>query len=299
MSIKFGVIGDVHFNDKPDVVWNMFGQNEYRRFSTAATRMGNFVSTLNVESSACDFAIHTGDAIDSTGINHLTNLGNFNTKLGDLNCDAYNTIGNHVKWLVDTAEAMTWAQYFSTLTNQASQDNKWPDNDNPKAYTFDKVGFHCIVLLYTYLNYVEGEEGDDQLGWLEARLQATSLPVLVFCHAYLHTQMHQYGNPGYAYYGSDDTYLAPVRTVLEAGKNVQAVFCSHYHRAKSTRVINDIPYIGFAGSVHAPLANDNAYYIVEVTPNQVRGANQWRSAIKITGYGNKAWDLRMDKWLVA
>jgi len=296
--LLFGLIGDIHISDAADMVWNQFQQNEYRRFSTASTRLGDFLTTINDNIDPVHgFSIDCGDILDShsTPAQVLTLMAGYNDAIIDLRDVPHRfAIGNHLKWMIDSREDITWAQYFAALSNEGARANGFPDSENPKAYTFDVGGFRCIVLYYTYLNYVEGAEGDDQRAWLTARLAETDRPVIVFCHAYLHTQMHQYGNPGYAYYGSDDTYLAPVRTILEEKGKVQAVFSSHYHRAKSNAVINGIPYIGLAGSIHAPLADDNAYYIVEVTPNAFQGPNQWHSRIKMTGYGTKAFDYRGD-----
>lgn len=299
-TIKFGIIGDVHYNEKVDAVWNMFSQNEFRRFSTADTRFSNFIATVNAESSpVCAFAIHGGDAVDSTSDVPTTRYGDFNTRAGDLTVSFYNTLGNHLHWMVEIGEKMTWANYFDTLTNHAVRNNPFPNGTTPKAYTFDVSGFRCIVLFYTYMNYVEGVEGDDQLAWLTARLSETELPVIVFSHAYLHTNMHQYGNPSYAYYGSDDTYLLPVRTVLENSKKVQAVFQSHYHRGKSNCIINDIAYISIFGSVLAWNPADNAYYIVEIETDKIFGQYQSRPSIKMTGYGSKGFDYNGNKWIIA
>ncbi len=301
--IKFGKICDVHFSDFADSIWNgVGGQNEYRRRSTANTRFGEFKDTVNAENPACSFAMHGGDAVSQfgTGGQMLTQFGLFNSAAGLLTPDFYNSVGNHEKNIIDGFGYITWAQYFAAITNQATQDNKFPDDSNPKAYTFTKDGFLCIVLYYTAAQYVEGVEGDDQLGWLETILDGNSLPVLVFAHAYLHSQIHPYGNPEYAFYsmpsGTSEPYQAPVRTLLENSGLVQAVFHCHYHRAKSFAMINDIPYFSLAGSVLAPLAADNAYYIIEVTTNQIKGANQWMSAIKLTGYGSKGFNYDRSKF---
>ena len=299
--LLFGISGDQHFSDNVDYFWTQYAQNEFRRVTTAPTRFGAFHDTVdeNIDP-VFGFSIHMGDAVDSRCSAGGTpgKLAEFNAVVDDRDVKANTVIGNHMQWVIEGRQDMTWAQYFAALTNQASQDNGFPDGANPKAYTFDVGGFRCIVLYYTYLNYVEGPEGNDQLAWLTARLAETSKPVLIFTHAYLHTQMHQYGDSNYAFYGSDDTYLAPVRTILEASGKVQAVFESHYHRAKSNATINGIPYVGVACPVLAPLINDNAYYIAEVTPNVFQGASQQHGKVKLTGYGSRAFDYNGDVFSV-
>ncbi len=297
--LLFGISGDQHFSDNVDHDWPNFGQKEYRRVTTAPTRFGAFIETVDENIDPIfGFSIHMGDAVDSrcSSGGMPGKLAELNSIVDDSDVPFLNIIGNHDKWEIDSRGDMTWAEYFAALSNHATQANGFPDGANPKGYTFDVGGFRCIVLYYPYLDYVQGPEGDDQQAWLTARLSETSKPVIIFSHAYLHTQMHQYGDPSYAYYGGDDTYLAPVRTIIENSGKVIAVFQSHYHRAKSNATINEIPYVGVACPVHAPLIDDNAYYIVEVTPNVFQGPNQMHGTVKLTGYGSMAFDYNGDKF---
>ncbi len=295
--LLFAGIGDIHLSDAADEEWFRFEQNEFRRHSTAGARLETFLNAVvtNIDP-VFGFSIDLGDIIDSrTSAGQTLNyIDYYNDEIVDnRNVPHYRLLGNHVKWLIENREDFTWAQYFAALSNDGAKSNGFPDGDNPKGYTFDVGGFRCIVLYSTYLNYVEGVEGDDQRAWLTARLDETSKPVLVFSHGYMHANTHTYGDASYAYYG-DDSFQSPVRTIIENSGKVQAVFQSHYHRAKSNCVINDIPYIGLAGSTHCPLVDDEAYYIVEVTPSAFVGASQSCSRVKMTGHGNRAFDYRGD-----
>jgi predicted phosphodiesterase len=112
-----------------------------------------------------------------------------------------------------------------------------------KYYSFDIKGFHCVVLdgndhnpehkpAWKYERFI----GREQLQWLEADLDKTSLPVIVFCHQGLDNDMGGIENG------------TRVRLVLERANQksrfskVQVVFSGHHHQ-DYYNVFNGIHYM--------------------------------------------------------
>lgn len=282
VGVKVGIITDIHFsdrNDDPD--WSVGGSpQEYRRFSTAATRFGQFITTCNAES--VDAAVQKGDAIDytTTPAQRTTEMGNMITQSQSLSALFYNIPGNHENSGFTGEDGNPpVAVYYSIIAgNQGTMENVYTDGDGWKSYSFDVRGVRFLAL-YAAL----GGVGEGHLSWLEDRVNETSMPIVVLSHPLL-----WYPTSEYKHMWMYANNYQDVINILESVKNVQAVICGHYHwnDADSVLADGDIPCISLPGSVLCPNENDNAYYIFEIIPNAVQGVNQMRANIKITGYGS-------------
>lgn len=273
MGNKIGVITCVHITPRDDAPWTQFGQDEYRRYSTAETRLTNFLNAMHARGDI-ELCVQKGDFIDALPVEDY--VARLITAVGyvaasDWGGDFYNVIGNHCKTRFDLGG---WSDYESNINNSA-YDDAWQEDGIDKAFSWDKNGIHYIVLFCPYTN----DMSESQRNWLIADLAATELPVVVFTHAHLcdsvSTSPVDYINVGNA---------SIIRGILEGDGNVQCVIEGHYHTGHDPVWINDILYIGMRGSVFAPEAGDNAYYAVEIIPNAVWGSSRMRANIEVTGY---------------
>jgi len=170
----------------------------------------------------------------------------------DSDTDVFFALGNHDFEYASLAEVLTALSDYTY----------W---ETGKGYgSFDKGDFHIVILdtnyadstPYAHFNanggsigahgYIpDGTDGsDDQLGWLEDDLAATSKNTLVFCHASLEEYDGStfYSSPSSDFSRYSVTNRAAVRSVLEKSGKVAAVFEGHQHFARHTN-IKGIPYI--------------------------------------------------------
>ena len=95
-----------------------------------------------------------------------------------------------------------------------------------------------------------------ELEWLEADLQATDLPVVVFAHQRLDVSTaHGVKNN------------ASVRKILEANGNVLAVFQGHSHK-NDLKEIGGIHYCTLVAMVEGSGAENNAFSLLEISENR-------------------------------
>ncbi len=140
----------------------------------------------------------------------------------------YDVIGNH-----DTDEGFTRQQVVDFWKMPA------------RYYSFDSQGYHFVVLdaneaeqykerdpKAKYVSYI----GDDQLAWLEADLDKTKSPVIVFLHQSLENNMGGVQN------GVQVRALLDRCNVKAKALKVQMVFTGHHHQ-DYYNVINGIHYI--------------------------------------------------------
>ena len=274
-------------DDQPaDATWTVFGTDEYRRQSTFDARVEAALTTANAESAS--FFIQAGDWNDLNNTDPAQVIIDAEAVVaGGAYAGPYLTvIGNHERVFVGS-----WAaDYFANLLGWASGEasySAWTDNDDDndavagKAYSVDVDGFHVIVLYATTSTHTFTA---GQKTWLTTDLAANSLPVIVFTHAWISDVRPAPSNADYANIpnGSD------VRTILEADSNVQAVFQAHFHGSHAAAVINDIWYLHGWGSVNAPGATDNAYYLVKIIPDAYYGTSRNRANVKLTRYGTNS-----------
>lgn len=280
--MKLGLVTDLHYSDHADESIEVDGVSEYRRYSTADARFSEAIATFNT--AAVDGVAVLGD-MGNTTTTPAAALGLLEQCVetseearvalpggGYFQKPVYWLPGNHDGNLV-TLGGYTWAEYFAALDeNWGAKSNEWPSGDEPRAYTFDYgATIRNITIPYGY------EANASLLLWLEGVLN-TTLACVLLTHRHLHSLPA--GTPSSRYIDATD-----LRAKVEASGRVQAVFQGHHHTDDYIKVINDIPYFSLAGSVQAPQAADNAYYIVEITPDAYMGNSQRRAHIDITGYG--------------
>jgi len=288
MSNIIGVITDIHRTTDANAAWSLFGQNEYRRFSTAQARTE--AAAAEFESDSVDFMFIGGDAIDANSDDPKTHIGDVHGwASGEFSGDIHYAIGNHEysAEATDPLTDFTWAAYITGI-GSPSYSSGWSDGGIDKAYSFDSNGIHYVVLCSGVINATNAlGNGHGQYNWLESDIAATSLPIVILTHMHLSNQLStlDLGSPSYDYINI--TEASDVRSLLEANGNVQAVIQCHYHAAYNPPVytLNDIQYVSLGGSVLAPNAADNTYYKIQIIPNAVWGTLRARAAIEITGYG--------------
>jgi 3',5'-cyclic AMP phosphodiesterase CpdA len=277
MSIKIGIMADNQGSDQPDnPAWKFLPTDtpEYRRYTTAATRLGDAVATFNEQN--VDIVVDLGDLIDQQ-VSEAQEILYLRARLlqyADLTMPFIGTPGNHEKTIYTTPQEVI--DYYTEIdTIHETRANVFTDVDDFESYTYDFGGIRFIVPR-TDIGYTE----DATLTWFEAQLASSPLPVIVCAHVPI-WKNNDISAWGYVW---RDYELWQAK--IDASDNVQAVFCGHWHQDNADVVINNVPYYGFFGSVLCPNADDNAYFILEIKPNALYTPNGRKANIKITGYGN-------------
>ena len=310
MSVKWGHITDQHFNDVTPAVNSAFftpGDSHWRQFDTASDIYDAFLAQCVTDS--VDFVGQTGDDLDELNSpnGHATAHAALLARRAESGPDGllyYECIGNHMDELDENGD-YSYAAYWSAVDaigTSGTRNNVFTTNTDEMAYTFDSNGVRFIVVRATFQspNGTYPTLGDDLTGggsqgeWLLARLNETSLPVVIFSHTNLIPNI-QYGY-GYETGLQGTPKDGDIRTILETNANqVQAVFSGHFHRnsidtwgSDLFTTVNGIHYVQLRGSVLGAddgsrdnaTSADGAYYIIELIPHAVNGMAQ----IEITGY---------------
>jgi len=273
--IKLGLITDLHYapeatEDNND--WSQDGSPvEYRRYSTAETRLSQAVSTFNSES--VDIVAQLGDAVDSSG--GRTELQAFITDAGDLTMDLLNVTGNHEISAIDTV-----ADYYTDISGkQATMANVATDVNGWKSYTYDVDDTRFVVIHVPSVGVGGGAVNSTHTDWLNTQLNATDMPVVILSHG----PLFEISDYSWSYPSNHET----VRGIIDTYKNVQVCLSGHWHFNHKNAIYNDIWYRSFWGSILAPSPSDNAYYIIEIEPSTVWTPNGYKANVSITGYGSK------------
>lgn len=240
VAVRAGLVTDLHYADKP-----AGGTRHYRetldKLETAAEKFG---------SSKLNFIVELGDLVDaadsvSTELGYLKTI---NTQFSAIHKDRHYVLGNHC---VDT---LTKEEFLGQV-------------EQPRSYySFDRSGVHFIVLdaCFTSGGKPYGRKNskwDDanlppaELEWLEADLQSTDNPVVVFAHQRLDvSSAHGVKNN------------AAVRKILEANGQVLAVFQGHSHQ-NDVKQIGGIHYCTLVAMVEGSGADNNAFSVLEISKN--------------------------------
>ena len=271
-TVKIGIIADVQGSDQADTsVTFAFGGKQYRRFTTAITRLREAVTTFNAEN--VDIVVDCGDFIDGSLINsdptEFTYPALLVDELESLNAGIpwITAIGNHEQTQYDSAQDVI--DYYTEIdVVHATRANVFVNTDSWEDYTYDFKGIRFVVL--------SNETADTD--WLTEVCTESKLPIIVISH------MPAWDTSTNNVWHRADR--SAIQTIIQASGKLQAVFSGHYHWGNLDSVISNVPHYNFWGSVLAPNEADNAYYIMEIVPNAISTADGFKPNIKITGYGS-------------
>jgi len=251
---RFGIVTDCHYADADPA-----GTRFYRE---SLDKLGECVARMNAEK--VDFLVELGDFKDQgrppVERDTLGYLEDAEAVFQRFEGRTYHALGNH------DVDSISKPQFLERVTNTGIPAER-------SCYSFDVDGLHGVVLDANYrANGADYDHGNfdwtdaniprHELKWLQADLEATSQPVVVFIHQLLD--------------GTGAVYVknaAEVRAVLEASSKVLAVFQGHHH-AGSYRRINGIHYYTLVATVEGQGVDNNSYAIVEVRPD----------GLAVTGY---------------
>jgi predicted phosphodiesterase len=237
----FAALGDSH------IMTYMFDDHRYiKALSVCRQLLGNYVADINAHTPPVDFAVHLGDITDSGEFGQFYNAGRI---LEGLGCPLYPVVGNHDNFTSDNKR--NWKDFAGRESTN---------------YTFDRLGFHFIVIDCTPNPYVPANIECDSIvrDWVAADLAAHSdKPTFVLSHfnmwergwnAVFDTTEH------YAEYSG----MSELRQVLEEAGNVVAVINGHVH-ANRVEVHNGIYYI----DIGATLVGRPSIRYFQVYPDRV------------------------------
>ena len=232
ISLRIGLITDLHHADKP-AAGSRFYRETIPKLNSAAEEF---------QKTGLDFIVELGDLIDAadsveTELNYLRTIIREFSKLSS---DRHYVLGNHC---VDT---LTKTEFLQEVGQKESY------------YSFDRVGFHFIVLDSCFRNdgvpygrknskWNDANIPPAELEWLREDLKSTKLPTIVFAHQRLDvTTDHGVKN------------CVEVRSILKDSGHVLAVFQGHSHQ-NDLKDIDGIHYCTLVAMVEGSgLANSGA-----------------------------------------
>jgi len=276
------VTSDVHHSDEvtdpvgqiiggDDGSWPMGGKH-YRWWINALTALEGAANRATVVSA--NLLVDTGDMIDGNVTDKATALAAALAKRDLFAGNRANIIGNHENGTPWGGDLATY--YAAVESGHVTKANSY---DSGRCYTFDVNGVRCIFLGYTTTEMPSGEKT-----WLADTALDTTLPVVIFSHL----QLQPNGTSDFGNYTNADDII----TIIEAAGNVQLWIGSHQHLATGGyRYVNDIMYCDMLGSVLGPSDGSEpdgtyyAYFEIVAYFNALKGTNQLRCNIEITGHG--------------
>jgi len=255
-QVRVGFVTDLHHADKPSR-----GTRHYRDTLNKLAEAAKQFATDKPE-----FVVELGDFIDAadsveTEQSYLQQVSRvFNTIPGP----KHYVLGNHC---VDT---LTKEEFLGGVGKQES------------FYSFDVGGFHFVILDSCFRSdgkpygrknstWSDANIPAHELDWLEADLQATGNPVIVFAHQRLdQAGQHAVKN------------AADVRKTLESTDRVLAVFQGHSHK-NDHQEIAGVHYITLVAMVEGAGPENNGYSTMDLLAD---------GTIRVTGFrkqANYAW----------
>ncbi|MEQ9102502.1 MAG: metallophosphoesterase [Imperialibacter sp.] len=256
-KVRFGVVTDSHYADREP--------GGIRYYRESLEKMAEFTEVMNREK--VDFVIHLGDFKDEDTnrreADTLKYLQNLEAVYAQFKGPRFHVIGNH------DVDSISKAQFIANVENTGI-------DSGLGYYSFDKKGFHFIVLDPNFhpdgtdhnkgdFEWFESTVPQPQMDWLKADLAATKLPTVVFVHHSL------YELPDETMHVENS---AAVRSMLEHSGKVAAVFHGHCHREEYSN-INGIHYTLLPAMVDNSGPENNAYAIIEGFDN---------GDLELTGY---------------
>lgn len=221
MPLKIGFVTDVHFGPKA------FFDGKLRKLTHHAAELTREVVRAMNEDVRPDLLVNLGDDIEDEGRDaDLARYTECQDILRTAQAELVNVAGNH-----DTIH----------LTRE-DLTRIWR-HDGPLFRSFDRQGFHLVVLHTIERKDVDVRIPQAQLEWLTEDLRQTTLPTIVLMH---HSASDQDLSDSFWFGRAPHLALVKerqeLRAILEASGKVRAVFNGHVHR-NHLDVIAGIPYV--------------------------------------------------------
>jgi 3',5'-cyclic-AMP phosphodiesterase len=219
--LKIGFVTDLHFGPQA------FHDGKLRKLTHHAAELTRGVVRAMNEDVQPDLLVNLGDDIeDESRETDLARYAECQDILKSAHAELVNVAGNHDTIHLTRADlAQIW------------------NREGPLFYSFDRGGFHLVVLHTLERKDVDVRIPHAQLEWLAGDLATTELPVIVLMH---HSASEQDLSDSFWFRGLAHLALvkerAELRAILEASGNVRVVFNGHVHR-NHFDVIAGIPYV--------------------------------------------------------
>jgi len=237
--LRIGLVTDLHYADKPPA-----GTRHYRE---TLAKLDEAAREFERRKPAC--VVELGDLIDAADSVEVerTYLRTIDRAFSAICTDRHYVLGNHC---VDTLRKV---EFLEVVEREKS------------FYSFDRDGVHFVVLDSCFrgdgqpygrrnFQWTDANVPAAELEWLEADLQASKEPVIVFAHQRLDVD----GNHGVR-------NGAAVRQALESCGRVLAVFQGHSHK-NDLKEIGGIHYCTLAAMVEGSGVENNGYSVLEIEP---------------------------------
>jgi Icc protein len=220
-ELTIGIVTDLHFG--PEALW----QGKLRKLTHQAGDLARaFVQEMN-DSVRPDMVVNLGDDIEDES--READLARYGECLGILRsakATLVNVAGNH-----DLIHL-----------NRDDLSKLW-QRSGPLYYSFDRAGWHFVVLHTIEKQGVEIRVPETQLEWLREDLARSREPTVVLMH---HSASEQYVEDSRWWPGRAHLALvkerAELRDIFEQSGRVRAVFNGHLHW-NHFDVIRGIPYV--------------------------------------------------------
>ncbi len=247
--LRFGMVTDAHYAD-----YETSGNRHYRE---SLTKMRECVDSMNQQ--GAQFLVELGDFNDGARKpaeeDALRYLSEIEAQFARFAGPRYHVLGNH------NMDALSKPQVLSRIENTGIA----PEHS---YYAFDRGGRRFLVLDACFRSDGQPYERGDfhwtdanittqQLQWIEAQLNDSPHPVIVFIHQLLD--------------GSGNIFVnnaARVRRVLEDSGKVLAVFQGHHHSG-SYRELEGIHYYTLRAMVEGSGPENSSYALVDVHPDRI------------------------------
>lgn len=221
MSLVIGFVTDLHFGPEA------YHEGKLRKLTAHAADLTREVVREMNEEIRPDLLVNLGDDIeDESREADLARYTECQDILRTAKAELVNVAGNH-----DTI-------------NLTREDlcRIWR-REGPLFHSFDRGGFHLVVLHTLERKDVEVRIPQAQLQWLKEDLAQTSLPAIILMH---HSASEQDLDDSFWFKGLAHLALvkerAELRRILEESGKVRVVFNGHVHR-NHLDVIRGIPYV--------------------------------------------------------
>jgi 3',5'-cyclic-AMP phosphodiesterase len=221
VSLTLGFVTDLHFGPAA------YHDGKLRKLTHHAAELTREVVRVMNEELHPDLLVNLGDDIEDEGREaDLLRYGECQDLLRTAKAELVNVAGNH-----------------DTINLTRDDLTRIWRHEGPLFYSFDRGGFHLVVLHTLERKDLEVRIPHAQLEWLAADLARTSLPTLVLMH---HSASEQELDDSFWFKGLAHLALvkerAELRAILQQSGKVRAVFNGHLHR-NHLDVIAGIPYV--------------------------------------------------------